>query len=222
MENGELKKAYEAIEMLKALELPVSNEQMNKIYELEKTYIKEEIIPIIKGEIEPLVKDMMRNFHLEVSYSKDDGVKVHCLDNYGAHENIRGRRKATETTHKSEKPKTVEAQLDTLNTVFGTKKKQASTLKVYREDDTVIEEATSALTFCETIKEIGAEKVFSLFIPLDGNYLVMKTKNSDVRSDMHYVGDGYYVNTHSNTMTKKRHLERIFQALNLNWKVEII
>ena len=97
MENGELKKAYEAIEMLKALELPVSNEQMYKIYELEKTYIKEEIIPIIKGEIEPLVKDMMGNFHLEVSYSKDDGVKVHCLDNYGAHENIRGRRKATET-----------------------------------------------------------------------------------------------------------------------------
>ena len=222
MGNEELKKAYEAIEMLKALELPVSNEQMIKIYELEETYIKEEIIPIIKSGIEPLVKDMMGNFHLDVSYSKDDGLKVHYLNNYGNHENNRGRRKTTETTYKSEKPKTVEAQLDTLNTVFGTKKKQASTLKVYREDDTIIEEATSALTFCETIKEIGAEKVFNLFIPLDGNYLVMKTKNSDVRSDMHYVGDGYYVNTHSNTMTKKRHLERIFHELNLSWKVEMV
>lgn len=222
MENGELKKAYEAIEMLKALELPVSNEQMIKIYELEETYIKEEIIPIIKSGIEPLVKDMMGNFHLDVSYSKDDGLKVQNIKNHKTHENSRGRRIVTETPRKSEKPKTEGAQLDGLNTVFGTKKKQASKLKVFREDDSVIEEATSALTFCETIKEIGAEKVYNLFIPLDGNYLVMKTKNSDVRSDMHYVGDGYYVNTHSNTMTKKRHLERIFHELNLNWKIEIV
>lgn len=109
-----------------------------------------------------------------------------------------------------------------MKSVLGTKKKQATSLKVYREDNSAIEEASSALTLCETIKEIGAEKVYNLFIPLDGMYLVMKTKNSDVRSDLHYIGDGYYVNTHSNTMSKKRHLERIFRDLKLSWKVEIV
>ena len=109
-----------------------------------------------------------------------------------------------------------------MKSVLGTKKKQETSLIVYREDNSAIEEASSALTLCETIKEIGAEKVYNLFIPLDGMYLVMKTKNSDVRRDLHYIGDGYYVNTHSNTMSKKRHLERIFRDLKLSWKVEIV
>lgn len=222
MDNDKLKKAYEAVEMLKALDLPVSIEQMDTIYVLEENYLKEEVIPFIKSELNPLVNDLMGDFHLEVSYSKDDGLNVQYLNNYGTRENNRGSRKASETTHKSEKQKTKKVQNDELKIVFGTKKKQASTLIVYKEDNTVIEEATSALTLCETIKEIGVEKVYNLFIPLDGMYLVMKTKNSDVRSDMHYVGEGYYVNTHSNTMTKKRHLERIFHELNISWKVEIV
>ena len=82
----------------------------------------------------------------------------------------------TETTHKSEKHITKDVQYDALKSVLGTKKKQAASLKVYREDNSAIEEASSALTLCETIKEIGAEKVYNLFIPLDGMYLVMKTK----------------------------------------------
>lgn len=222
MDNDKLQKAYEAVEMLRALDLPVSKEQMDTIYVLEENYLKEEVIPFIKSELNPLVNSMMGNFHLEVSYSKEEGLNIHDLNNYGTHENNKGRRKATEKTNKTEKPTIKKVQYDTLKTEFGTKKKQASTLKVYKEDNTVIEETTSALTLCETIKEIGPEKVYNLFIPLDGMYLVMKTKNSDVRSDMHYVGDGYYVNTHSNTITKKRHLERIFHELNLNWKIEIV
>lgn len=222
MDKDKLQKAYEAVEMLRALDLPVSREQLDTIYDLEESYLKEEVIPFIKGEINPLVKNMIGDFHLEVSYSKDDGLSVHYVNNYGTQENNRGRRKATETNHKPEKQKTKEVQYDALKSVLGTKKKQSTSLIVYREDNSAIEEASSALTLCETIKEIGAEKVYNLFIPLDGMYLVMKTKNSDVRCDMHYLGDGYYVNTHSNTMSKKRHLERIFRKLNLSWRVEIV
>ena len=222
MDKDKLKKAYEAVEMLRALDLPVSKEQLDTIYNLEENYLKEDVIPFIKGELNPLVKDMMGKFYLEVSYSKNDGLNVHYLNDFKTQENSRGRRKATETTHKSEKHITKDVQYDALKSVLGTKKKQATSLKVYREDNSVIEEASSALTLCETIKEIGAEKVYNLFIPLDGMYLVMKTKNSDVRSDLHYIGDGYYVNTHSNTMSKKRHLERIFRDLKLSWKVEIV
>lgn len=195
---------------------------MDTIYVLEESYLKEEVIPFIKNELDPLVNAMMGDFHLDVSYSKDEGLNVQYLNNYGVRENNKGRRKAKETTDKTEKPKADTVQYDTLKSVFDVKKKQASTLIVYKEDNTVIEEATSALTLCETIKEIGPEKVYNLFIPLDGMYLVMKTSNSIVRSDMHYVGDGYYVNTHSNTQTKKRHLERIFISLQLNWRVEIV
>ena len=220
MDKESLQKAYEAIRMLKALDLPISREQMNSICELEEAYLKEEIAPFIMREVEPLVKEMMGDFLLEVSYSKDNGLNVQCLNSIlnEASENNRRRRKITKVIEENEAPLSKEIPARVLNA----EKKQASTLRVYREDNTIIEEASSALTLCETIKEIGPEKVYNLFIPLDGMYLVSKVKNTNARSDMHYVGDGYYVNTHSNNKTKKRHLERIFHELDLRWKVEII
>ena len=51
----QLKKAYEAIEMLRALELPVSDEQLRAIAKLEKEYLQDEIIPLLKQELEPYV-----------------------------------------------------------------------------------------------------------------------------------------------------------------------
>ena len=38
----------------------------------------------------------------------------------------------------------------------------------------------------------------------------------------HEVGNGYYINVHSNTGTKKRQLEKIFKALGLCWEVKIV
>ncbi len=86
MDKDKLQKAYEAVEMLKALDLPVSKEQLDTIYNLEENYLKEEVIPFIKGELNPLVKDMMGDFYLEVSYSKNDGLNVHYLNDFKTQE----------------------------------------------------------------------------------------------------------------------------------------
>ena len=94
-------------------------------------------------------------------------------------------------------------------------------LRVIRSDGSVIQEERAASTLCQVIKEVGAEKVYNLFIPLDGMYLVMRTKGPNKRCDWHHIADGYYVNTHSNTLSKKRQIERIFSALHLPWRVEI-
>jgi hypothetical protein len=93
---------------------------------------------------------------------------------------------------------------------------------VTRPDGSIIQEEKAANTLCQVIKEVGPEKVYNLHIPLDGNNLVIKGENPDKHSGIHYIGDNYYVNTHSNTISKKRQLERIFQALNLGWKVDIV
>jgi hypothetical protein len=95
-------------------------------------------------------------------------------------------------------------------------------LRVTRPDGSIIQEEKAANTLCQVIKEVGPEKVYNLHIPLDGNNLVIKGENPDKHSGIHYIGDNYYVNTHSNTISKKRQLERIFQALNLGWKVDIV
>lgn len=108
-----------------------------------------------------------------------------------------------------------------VDTPLSTKKK-ASTLRVIRANSTIIENEKAASTFCQTIKEIGVEKVYALKIPMDGMYLVTIGGNPQYPSAQHDVGEGYFVNVHSNTKAKQRQLERIFSALCLNWKVEIV
>ena len=100
-------------------------------------------------------------------------------------------------------------------------KKKATNICVIRADGTTIVSEKAASTFCLVIKEIGVEKVYALKIPMDGMYLVTIGGNPQYPSAQHDVGGGYFVNVHSNTKTKKRQLERIFSALNLNWKVEV-
>lgn len=101
-------------------------------------------------------------------------------------------------------------------------KRGASILRIVRVDGTKIEYEKAAKTFCSAIKEIGVEKIFSLKIPMDGMYLINKGGNPKYPAAQHDVGNGYFVNVHSNTATKKHQLERIFKAFNLNWLVEII
>ena len=100
-------------------------------------------------------------------------------------------------------------------------KKKATKICVIRADGTTIVSEKAASTFSQVIKEIGVEKVYALKIPMDGMYLVTIGGNPQYPSAQHDVGGGYFVNVHSNTKTKKRQLERIFSALNLNWKVEV-
>lgn len=101
-------------------------------------------------------------------------------------------------------------------------KKRPSVLRIIRPNGTKIEYKKAAKSFCQAISEIGIEKIFLLKIPIDGMYLINKGGNSKYPTAQYDVGNGYFVNVHSNTITKKRQLERIFKTFNLKWQVEII
>ena len=47
-----LDKAYEGLEMLKEIGMPISKEQLNHIKEMEREYLESEVIPLIKSEIQ--------------------------------------------------------------------------------------------------------------------------------------------------------------------------
>ncbi len=76
----QLKKAYEAIEMLRALELPVSDEQIRAIAKLEKEYLQDEIIPLLKQELEPFVTKIRSKLQMEVTFDKDEGLNMQLID----------------------------------------------------------------------------------------------------------------------------------------------
>jgi hypothetical protein len=64
--------------------------------------------------------------------------------------------------------------------------------------------------------------VADLAIKHDGDILVTKKKHPKYFGTQQPLSDGYLVNTHSNTETKKKQLDYISDALQLGWKVEII
>ena len=95
-------------------------------------------------------------------------------------------------------------------------------IRVTRPDRTVIQYHKAAATISQTIKEIGAEKVATVHISVDGMNLVNLGGNPLYPSAQYNVGNGFFVNTHSNTEAKARYLRQIFKTLNLDWKVEIL
>lgn len=95
-------------------------------------------------------------------------------------------------------------------------------LRVYRDDNSIIQDHKVANTFAQTIKEIGPKKVQDLDISSDGMNLVTKGGNPLYPGAQKDVGEGLYVNTHSGTVWKRQTLERIFAALHLSWKVKIV
>ena len=54
MDGTKINKAYEALKMLKSIGITPSEEQLKAIRQMEYCYIEEEIIPLMKSELEPL------------------------------------------------------------------------------------------------------------------------------------------------------------------------
>ena len=101
-------------------------------------------------------------------------------------------------------------------------KRKSTIIRVIRDDGSYIECVKAAHTMSQAIKEIGGNRVYDLKIPMDGMHLVTIGGNPLYPTAQHDIGNGYFVNVHSNTLTKKRQLEKIFSLLNLSWKVEVI
>lgn len=102
------------------------------------------------------------------------------------------------------------------------KNRKKTILRVTRPDGSMIEDSKATVTLAITIQEIGVERVRNLNLSLDGMNLILIGENTLYPSQQYYLGDGFYLNTHSSTDRKKYHLEKMFKALGLDWKVEIV
>lgn len=115
----------------------------------------------------------------------------------------------------------ISAEIPVLNTA-ARKNRKKTILRVTRPDGSTIEDCKATVTLAKTILEIGVERVRSLNLSLDGMNLILLGENTLYPSQQYYLGDGYYLNTHSSTDRKKYHLEKMFNALALEWKVETV
>ncbi len=193
-----LDKAYEAIDMLKALGLPVSAEQTKAIAIMERQYLREEVIPQVTKEMEPLVEQMHNKFRLEVTYSQDKGLDIQVVDK-----------------------KPVQESLFPSESVPAKRQKKYIIRVVYPDGRAFCSKMVWE-TLVDVVKYAGAERVRALNISLMGDNLVSPDLNPNERYRVGQkdVGNGLYVCTYSSTDTKYEELRRINKELGLGLRIE--
>ena len=75
-----LDKAYEGLEMLKEIGMPISKEQLNHIMEMEKEYLESEVIPLIKSELQPMVEKLLNKFYIKLEIIPNREMEIVLLD----------------------------------------------------------------------------------------------------------------------------------------------
>ena len=192
-----INKAYEAIELLKTLGLPVSADQLKAVNDLEKEYLREEVIPLIQNEMEPLVEDLRRPFKMEISYSKEEGLCINFLE----------RLTRFETIH---------------DTTINNKRQKKYILRVVFPDNHVSCNKMVWETLVDVIKYAGPERVRKLGIYIMGDNLVSPELNANerYRIGQKEVAPGLYACTYSSTDTKYEQIRKINRDLGLNLRIE--
>lgn len=196
-----------------------------ELEQLEDSLIAEEILPAISESVAPVLGILRRHLTLVVDYDPEGGIIV---------KTTRGKVEVDEPTAKKYKipstkkvVKVAEAKLVSVeepdpNKPQRAKRRPNTGLCVWLPNGEFIQAKKANLTMVEAVKWAGVKNVAALGLPHDGDYLVSKKEHPKYAGAQQSLPNGYLLNTHSSTMTKKQQLEKISKALNLGWKVEIV
>ena len=195
----ELEKAYQAIEMLNTLGLPVSQEQRRAIARMEDEYIDNKVIPQIKEIMALIMEELYGNFVLDMTYNPEEGVHI--------------------TSPVSQR---IVAPSTSTTSVSHSNRQNKGIIKVTFPNGNVVCHQMVAQTLVDVVKLIGPERVRQVGIRMNGNDLVSKKlfERYEYRRAQKPVGNGYYVNTLSATALKYDQLCTINKQLHLNLKIE--
>lgn len=193
-----LNQAYEAVEMLKQLGLPISNEQIMAIAKMERQYLREEVIPQVTKEMEPLVNQMHNKFRLEVNYSQELGLDIQVIEKKPLQVNL--------FTSKPEQ----------------SKRQRKYIIRVLFPDNHVSCSKNVWETLVDVVRYAGPQRVKELGIIIMGGNIVSSElhPNERYRVGQKEVEPGLYVCTYSSTDTKYDQIRKINRDLDLGLRIE--
>ncbi len=200
---ADLKKAYEAINMLKSIGMQPSTEQLRAIRQMENDYLQEVIIPLMKTELEPLFSQLRGGVKLDFSYSPESGVTVSPFT--PRVEQIKYRNSRDENGRAS-------------------RKKLKYKIRVDFPDNTVSCKVPVLETLMDVVRYATPERVQKLNMMVMGDNIVSSKLNPDerYRAGQKEIKPGLYVCTFSSTDTKYEQIMQINKALALGLKVSKI
>lgn len=209
-----LETLYASIKGLQDLGLPLNEETLRAADELEEQLIKDEILPALSQNIEPLLNEIQRDLVLVVEHHPGQPLSVALS------------RKAKISDFTDAKRLEIDPEVEHRD--LGPRKKQvtrsapATGLCVHRKDGTILQQKDAATTFTTAIYEAGLIPVRELNLRFCGINIVSTTKDKKYGNAQREVSPGLYVLTHSSTKDKKKLLDRINDALQMGWTVEIV
>lgn len=209
---SKLSKLYAMIANAQDLGINLGEDVYKQTDQLEEEIIKKEILPVIKEQIEPTLKQIKRDLTLVVDYVPDVSVRVRLSRESG----IYNQEDFVDLTPDPQ------AEHGTRKGGKNVKRAPKSAIKITRKDKTVLQESSAAATLVKAIVEADPLKVRELGIVCCKVPLVSTSKDKKYSDKQVEVAPGLYVITHSNNKMKKGFLESISSALHLGWKVEII
>lgn len=207
-----LEKLYQSIANLKELGLPLHEETLQAVDNLEEELIKNEVIPRLADSIELIIKQIQRPIVLVVDYVPEESLSVRLT---------RKRVITDETETKQYSLATVEKEKGnkTEKTYMSSPKSPKTGLKVIFTDGTIVNRRFAYEVLLETIEKIGVKKVENLHIKHLGLDLVSKVKDNFYNQ---HEMNGYLVLTHSSTNKKFQQLQEISKRLKLDLQIEIV
>lgn len=209
-----LKELYTTLKSLRDMNLPIDDKLLKAADDLEEKIIKEEILPSLSQNIEPLLNEIQRDLVLVVEHHPGQPLSVALS------------RKAKISDFTDAKRLEIDPEVEHRD--LGPRKKQvtrnapATGLCVHRKDGTILQQKDAATTFTTAIYEAGLIPVRELNLRFCGINIVSTTKDKKYGNAQREVSPGLYVLTHSSTKDKKKLLDRINDALQMGWTVEII
>ena len=193
----DLKKMYQAIEMLEQLGLPVSLEQKQALRRMENDYLEQNIIPSLEELIKSEVEDLKYGFHLLVTYQPEEGLSIKQI----------------------EKKTVAPASSD----IDNQDRKVRNYIRVTYPDGKVTEDNKVWKTLVAVIEYAGPARVEALNIMCGPLNIIQNDPNAFGKfSSPKELSTGQYVDAYSDTKTKFRHLNEINSRLQLGLKLEQI
>ncbi len=212
--SSKLQKLYQIMHNSEELGLPLNDETIAQINEMEEKLIKNEVLPLIHDNIEPTLREVERPLVLVVEYDPNGALRV----NLSRKVNIA----ATISDAKEITPDPVVDHTEKKKGFSKTVTQPRTRLRITMPDGSVIQEKTAWESLRKFVLVIGVDKVRAVGVIANKIPLVSNTVDAKYKNSQKPLGKGWLLMTCSDTATKRKQILAVAGAYDMQVKVEII
>lgn len=211
MAESNLETLYQFIESSKKLGIELPDSILKQTAELEEKLIREDVLPVLRDNIAPVLQQIKRELILVVEYHPGENISVRL----SRKRNLSDLSEATLLT-----PDPVPDIKRRASQQRVGKRKPNTHLRITMPNGKVFcNEKDATDTFCTVLQEIGLLRVRQLEIMPSGINLISTSK--DENRQQRKVGE-FYIFTNRSTRQKADQLQEISDRLHLNLKIEVL